>query len=221
MKGPAGLSRPRTAASACRPISCRGSGTSATGHAGRGGASATGAAGIRARQAVQPGAEAGRYAADERGAGGARRSAFVACDTTGQGLVRLAQAETVATDSGIASDAPGVAADAVRSQPTSAAATALIAGRVRKRRPFPRAQTATDVTTTAAPRTDRRGHRAGPDCCARQRHRACDRAGGPAARPPSRAGHDLDRYTAVPPRRRATRPPRPASPSGPRSIRMN
>ena len=70
--------------------------------------------------------------------------------TTGQGPVRLAQAETVATDSDVASGAPGVAAtaevEADKFSRQGAVATGSEASAI-----IPAMRAATDVTTTAAP----------------------------------------------------------------------
>ena len=111
--------------------------------------------------------------------------------TTGQGPVRLAQAETIATDSGIASGAPGVAATAEVAADKFSRQGAVVhrCGSVGDHSRDARRDRRHDDGRAG---TDRRGHRAGRDCCARHDHRGCDHAGGSGCGR-ERAGHDLDR----------------------------
>ena len=175
-RAPARLSRPRTAASACRPISCRGSGTSASWACGWW---------SRPQLAPQEFAHAKLFNPAPKPVDTQRTSeAPLAPEglrsslaTTGQGPVRLAQAETVATDP--------ASHPAHRASPPRA-------GRSRQVQPSRRGRHRAEASAIPATLrrdrrrddgragTDRRGRRAGPNCRARHDHRV-DHAGVPAA----------------------------------------
>ena len=174
------------------------------GHAGRGGARRTGAAGIRARQAVQPGAEAGRHAARPARRRWRPKVCVRRLTTTGQGPVRR-RAGGDRRDRCRRRDRRAGRRRHCRGRSRQFSRQGAVATGAEASAIMPATRAATDVDDDGRAGTDRRGHRAGRQLLCPPRP--------PRLRPRrrfrlrrERAGHDLDRRSAAPRRGQRRRP---------------